>query len=260
MLSTITAYQLVAKNLTRSLANTAKQPDIARESQYYLSKIGQIKTIDDFLADRRVFAFAMKAFGLDDMVNAKAYMKKVLTEGTDSQTAFANKLSDPRFKEFATAFNFARYGKDTTVFDRTRQAVVDKYVRNALEDQVGETSAGAKLALYFQRKAPDIKSAYQIMADKELLNIALTTIGLDSSAAQMPLDKLASVISEKIDVTKLSDPTYVQNLMTRFGSLYDIQNNTATSPALTILTGGGSSNTGFSVSLLQSLQRLRLGG
>ena len=55
MLSTMATYKMVTRDLSRSLQSTAKQPEIARESEYYLSKIRNIKSIDDFVADRRVF-------------------------------------------------------------------------------------------------------------------------------------------------------------------------------------------------------------
>jgi len=51
----------------------------------------------------------MKAFGLEDMTFAKAFMRKVLTEGVATAT-FANRLSDKRYADFA-GFNFAALGR-----------------------------------------------------------------------------------------------------------------------------------------------------
>ena len=36
-----------------------------------------MKSIDDFMKDTRLYNYAMKAFGLDDMAYAKAFMRKV---------------------------------------------------------------------------------------------------------------------------------------------------------------------------------------
>ena len=68
------------------------------------------------------------------MTYAKAFMRKVLNEGVDSSDAFANQLADSRYRDFADTFNFKRYGETTTIFDRTRQGTVDKYVRQMLEE------------------------------------------------------------------------------------------------------------------------------
>ncbi len=42
-LNAATEYSLTMKNLDRSLDAVSKQPDVARETQYYLSKIGDVK-------------------------------------------------------------------------------------------------------------------------------------------------------------------------------------------------------------------------
>ena len=149
-------------DLDRSLDRTAKEPVVSRESEYYLAHIGDVKSIDDFLGNDRLFKYAMKAFGLQDMDYAKAFIRKVLEEGDDYDDSFANKLSDKRYQDFATTFNFARYGDATTAFDRTQQGTVDNYVRQTLEQEAGDQNQGVRLALYFQRKAPDLKDADEI--------------------------------------------------------------------------------------------------
>lgn len=107
MLSTFTNYALITKDLPATLARKAASPVIARETAYFEARIGAVKSIDDFLGDRRLYAYAMKAFGLEEMTYAKAFMRKVLTEGADSATSFANRLADDRYVAFARAFDFA---------------------------------------------------------------------------------------------------------------------------------------------------------
>ena len=169
MSTTISSYQLVAADLPRALDTARSKPVVAREAEYYLAHIQEVKSIEDFLGDHRLFAFAMKAFGLEDMTYAKAFMRKVLAEGVDSNDAFARKLADTRYRDFAETFNFQRYGRDGTVFDRTRQGTVDRYVRQVMEEDAGSQNEGVRLALYFQRKAPTLTSAYGILADAALL-------------------------------------------------------------------------------------------
>src|SRR6185369_12192699 len=114
MLSTIADYTRLTKDMGKSLTQVAAQPDVSRETDYFLGHIGNVKTIDDFLKDYRLYTYAMKAYGLSDMGYAKAFMRKVLTEGVSDKDAFANKLIDTRYREFATAFNFAVFGANAT--------------------------------------------------------------------------------------------------------------------------------------------------
>jgi hypothetical protein len=142
--TTLSTYGTIAGNLTRSLGITAAKPQVAREAAYYLANIGNVKSIDDLLANRRLFSFAMKAFGLQDMTYAKAFMRKVLTEGTDKTDSFANTLSDKRYQQFAETFNFVRYGVTTTIFDSRRLRAPDSRRR------CGRTKRGGAPCPLFQ--------------------------------------------------------------------------------------------------------------
>jgi len=107
MLNTYLSYQLINRDIDRSIDRIGKQPLVDRETKYYLDNITKVKTVDDFVSDSRLFKYAMKAFGLGDMDYAKAFMAKALKEGVEDPDSFANKLSDKRYAEFVRTFNFA---------------------------------------------------------------------------------------------------------------------------------------------------------
>jgi hypothetical protein len=256
MLSTVTSYKLLTQNIDKSLARVRAAPDVQRETDYYMATIGKIKTIEDFLANDRVFSYAMKAFGLKDMIYAKAFVKKVLTDGIDSPNSFTNQLTDPRFKELATAFNFKSLGTTTTIFERTQKGVVDKYLQVQLEEQAGSSNEGVRLALYFRRKAPDITSAYSILGDSALYKVAQVALGLTPSNNANNLDMQAEIIKNKIDLENLDDPAVLNKFLTRFTTLWEVKNGTAaaTAPALTIIQGVQSITSMETLTKIQSLR------
>lgn len=256
MLSTVASYKLLTQNIDNSLARVRAAPDVTRESDYYLATIGKIKTIEDFLANDRVFAYAMKAFGLKDMIYAKAFVKKVLTDGIDSPNSFTNQLTDPRFKELATAFNFKSLGTTTTIFERTQKGVVDKYLQVQLEEQAGSSNEGVRLALYFRRKAPEITTAYSILGDSALYKVAQVALGLTPSSNANNLDMQAEIIKNKIDLENLDDPAVLNKFLTRFTTLWEVKNGTAaaTAPALTIIQGVQSITSMETLTKIQSLR------
>lgn len=259
MLTTTASYMQITQDLTRSLGNTARKPQVAREAEYYLANIENIKSIDDFIGNHRVFAFAMKAFGLGDMTYAKAFIRKALTEGIDDRESFANKLSDPRYKEFVETFNFARHGEATTIFERTRQGTVDKYVRQTLEEDSGAQNEGVRLALYFQRQAPKITSELGILADGALLKVAQTALGLPAAISALDIDKQAALIAQRLDIEDLKDPQKLQEFVNRFTALWEIENPTQP-PATPTVVVGQPIEFGLASGLLTSLQNLKLGG
>lgn len=256
MLSTVASYKLLTQNIDKSLARVRAAPDVNRETDYYLATIGKIKTIEGFLANDRVFSYAMKAFGLKDMIYAKAFVKKVLTDGIDSAQSFTNQLTDPRFKELATAFNFKSLGTTTTIFERAQKGVVDKYLQVKLEEQAGSSNEGVRLALYFRRKAPDITTAYSILGDSALYKVAQVALGLTPSSNANNLDVQAEIIKNKIDLENLDDPAVLNKFLTRFTTLWEVKNGTAaaTAPALTIIQGVQSITSMETLTKIQSLR------
>ena len=66
MLNTYTSYQLIAKDIPKAIDQVESQPVVKRETDYHLAKIGNVKTIDDFVNNTRLFNYAMKAYGLSD--------------------------------------------------------------------------------------------------------------------------------------------------------------------------------------------------
>lgn len=258
MLSTPISYKLIASDMTAALKRTAEQPTVERESEYYLANISKIKTIDDFLKDDRVFKFAMKAFGLQEMDYAKAFMRKVLTEGIGASDSFANKLTDTRYREFAETFNFKELGTATTVFDRAQKGTVDRYVRQTLELNAGQSNEGVRLALYFQRKADTVATPLHLMADRALLKVTQVALQLPAASSSLDIDRQVEMISKKLDVEDLKEPEKLDEFLERFTALWELENPT-TPPASAITTLMSGSAAGVSLDLLQQIQSVRNG-
>jgi hypothetical protein len=259
MVSTVASYQLISKNLDRSLEQTARKPDVSRDTAYYQAHIGEVTSIDDFIGDYRLFSYAMRAHGLSDMIYAKAFLRKVLTEGTSSSSSFANSLVDTRYREFATAFDFANLGADATQATSATSGTVEKYVRQALEADAGEENDGVRLALYFERKAPGITSAYQILSDKALLKVTQTALGISPLTSMADVDKQATMLTNSIDFTDFQDPDKLRTFLQRFSAMWETDNGQTTSTTAPSILIDQPIETGISADTLASLQNLKIG-
>lgn len=259
VLTTTASYQMIVRDLPRSLDRTAAAPLVQRSSAYYLENIGKVRSIDDFLANDRLFSFAMKAFGLEDMTYAKAFMRKALEGGIDARDSFANSLTDRRYRDFVATFNFVRYGEATTAFDKAQQGTVDRYIRQTLETTAGADNEGVRLALYFERRAPEIENAYSILADPALLKVVQVALGLPPESGALDIDRQAALIKSRIPLDDFDDPAKVRSFLARFTSLWELQRQTAASaPALQLIAPPTS--TGIGAGILATLQNLKLGG
>ncbi len=257
MFSTPIGYKLIASDLTSALKRTAEQPQVERESEYYLSKIENVKSIDEFLKDDRLYKYAMKSFGLQEMDYAKAFMRKVLTEGIDNPESFANKLTDRRYREFAETFNFARYGGTATIFERARQGTVDRYVRQTLEMDAGKSNEGVRLALYFERKADTVETPFHLMADRALLKVTQIALGIPEATATMDIDRQAEMITKKLDVADLKEPAKLAKFLERFTALWEVENPTAPPSTGIAQLVSGSTAGSIGLDLLQQIQSVR---
>lgn len=251
--STTLTYNYLNKSGAMALDQHAKEPLVKNEAAYFEANIGKIKTVDAFVKNYRVFNFAMKAYGLEDMAYAKAYMKKVLTSNLSDKASFANKLSDARFTNFAKAFGYL----NGTSLDTAAKAsdVVKAYVQQSMEDDLGATDQGVKLALYFKRMAPSVKTAYGLLADTALWQVAKTVYGFPTEMGLADIDQQAKAVKSRLNIADLQDPAKVDKLLKRFTVMWDATQNTATNPVLQLYPSA-TTGAGFTSSLLN----LKYGG
>ncbi|MBY2999301.1 DUF1217 domain-containing protein [Rhizobium leguminosarum] len=232
------------------------------EITYFREQMATITTASEFLADDRLVSFAFEAKGLgpDDVTSDE--LEKIFSSDLDDEDSYVNKLDDNRFAELVGAFNFDQDGNisaDPTGTVQQRGDVletIDAYVRLTLEDDQGDSNTGVRLALYFQRKAPEISSAYNILGDSALFEFFTTTFNLSSYVSNMDVDKQAEMVDNFIDMKDLSDSDKVDDLIKRFTAMYDMANGTGTtSSALSILTGSAT----ISADTLLAMAQLKSG-
>ena len=371
MINTFVGYNIIARDIDKSLLQVAKQPTVQRESEYFAKNITKVTSIDEFLENDRLYQFAMKAHGLEDMIYAKAFMRKALEGGITDSDSFANKLTDKRYSEFVNsfnfvarkertttyapalqgvvdrysieafkagvpldhpvlvaqnkaylegitkigsidefvkndqlfsyamkafglgahlqdkgmirdmladgvsdpnslankqenkafaqfvaAFNFAEHGSKTTTYRTAIEGTIDKFTRQKLEENAGEQNEGVRLALYFERKAPTIQNAFQILADPALAKVAFTALGLPSSFASANIDKQAAFLESKIDFADLQDAAGLDKFMKRFTSLWEVNNTTSSTPNVALLFAQPT-EMGVSMDTLMTLQGMK---
>jgi len=288
-MTTTSEYLSVSQNLSRYQAMTAAEPAVKTATDYYTSNIGGVNSIADLVGNYRLLSYALDAYGLGAYVNDTALVTKVLQGGVTNSKSLANTLGNPQWQAFAKAFDFVDQGAPSISSESAVAATTGDYVENQLENDEGQQDPGVQLALYFQRVAPTVTNAYEILGDPNLLKVVQTIFGLPPETGSTNIDQEASVISKLVPLSSLQDPKTLQTLVTRFTAMYDLDYGPASnspngltvssdgsssgpSAASTILSGvisstgsslaslNASSSGLFSDQLLDSLQGLTLGG
>lgn len=213
-----------------------------KEATYYSETIGNVQSLDDFINDKRLVAFVVKAYDLEDEQITGDLLRKVLTSDPFDEKSFANKQSNAGFRDLAAAFNFTADGKiDRAPSEQvqTRGDIIktaDNYLRQAMELRAGEENDGVRLALYFQRKAPIIDSALDILADKALYEVVRTALGLPDTVAQASLEVQTKTLEKRMKIADLQDPKELDKFLTQFSVMYDMKNGGST-PSIASLIG-----------------------
>jgi hypothetical protein len=167
----------------------------------------------------------------------------------------ANRFTDQRYRDFVTAFNFVRYGEATTAFDRTQKGTVDRYKRQTLEETVGQQSEGARLALYFQRQAPNLNNPLGLLADAALLKVTQTALSLSPYTSNLSIEAQRDLIASKVNIADFKDPAKLTKFLNRFTALWDLKNPTQ-SPATSALDY---SRPSIGSNLLAAIQNIKSG-
>ena len=108
MISTSTRYQIITKDMARTKALIEKEPVTKREIEYYQANIKSVKTIDAFIKNDRLFKFAMKAYGLEDMAYGKGLMTKLLQEGVSNPPEHGEQDVEPALQGIRQGLRLCR--------------------------------------------------------------------------------------------------------------------------------------------------------
>lgn len=235
-----------AVNYSRAVGAIEKDPATKRDIEYFTQTIGTVETVDDLMKNDRLYRFVMEAFGLESQLGSRALIRKILEGGVADESSMANRMNNRNFKDMATALRIAEDGGATLDDPDAVQAIVDRLVQVRMEKRAGEQDEGVRLALYFQRMAPEVRNWYDVMADTALATVFRTAFNLPDAVATMDVDKQKALYEKKFAFDDMKDPDKLQTLLTRFAANYQVQNGTAnttaSAAALTILNASSSAS------------------
>lgn len=239
-LSGAAMYQIVTRDETAWLARFDKQPTVQKDVQRFLDAAPTIKSPDDLLKNRRALQFVLTAFQLEDSIDQKAIIKKVITEDPKDPKSLVNRLADPRYSQLAKAL--ADWSSNPLSQKSVQDSIVKGYQQNAFEKDQGDQTPGMREALYFRRMVGQAKTIPQLMADKALVQVVRVGLGLPDKFGVLSYDQQKTILSKRIDMKNFSDPAYVDRFIQRYLVNNDQQQNQGQSsdPILSLFGGGGS--------------------
>ena len=256
--SGLTGWRFLNDSLETQEKLFNSSPDISRDVDYFNENIGDVKTLDDLMGDRRILKVALGAFGLGDEINKGAFVRKVLEEGTEDRSAFAVRLNNSDYLDMARTFDFS--SGELTLSDSQRANITKQYQEETFEVSLGEVDNSMRLALNFQRDIAEIADQglsenagwFKVMGSVPLRTVFESAFNMPSGFAQLDIDRQKELLSDKanslfggksVDIFK--DPEVIETTIRRYLLQEQVANgpsaSTPGSAALSILTGGTSS-------------------
>jgi hypothetical protein len=224
-------WALLSRTIERQTDLFNKSSQIVRDTEYFEQNIGKITTAEDLVSDRRLLRVALGAFGLQEDINSRAFIRKILEEGTIRDDALANRLADERYKQLSKAFAFADRPIPRTQLATFGTEITEKFRRREFEVAVGDQDQALRLALNVQRELGEIASGaesedtrwFRILGNPPLRRVFEVALGLPESFGQADLDRQLDEIKSRSArqlnigaLSDLSDETVREQLIRRF--------------------------------------------
>lgn len=215
-----------------------RAPTIARDSQYFRENIGDVQTAQELVADRRLLEVSLTAFGLQDDLDSKAFVIRVLEDGAIDPDALANRLADKRYIAFTKAFGFGDFDVPRTALSTFSDEIMQSYEAQVFEQAVGDQDDSLRLALNLERGLKDViennSSAraqwFSVLGQAPLRAVFEGAFALPEAFGQLDIDQQLGVFQDRAEalfgtaeLKDLDAPKMREKLIQRFLLLEQLQ-------------------------------------
>lgn len=201
----LVAWRNLQRTLPSQLEAFSNSAEQKRLTDHFEIKASTLKSADDVVSDRQVLTVALGAYGLQDDLNNRFFVKRVLAEGATEPESLANRMSDSRYERLAADFALDGLSQFVGVLPSVAQEITQSYTQQAFAVSIGESQPNLRLALNaeseFQRlSALDVSDDakwFLVMGNPPLRSVFETALGLPGSFGQLDIDKQLDVFREK---------------------------------------------------------------
>ncbi|MDE0809542.1 MAG: DUF1217 domain-containing protein [Alphaproteobacteria bacterium] len=199
-ISSLTLFKQIRKNEVAYRERFLSRVDVKRDIDNFKNRVGKLEGVDDLVKDRRVLGVLLSAFGLESEINNPGKIKVIINSDPTDVNSFANRLNDPRFAALAAFVDAPNKDLINLVTARKQQEVIDKFLANEFQKNVGAQNPAVRDAFFFLNKINDVNSTFGILGDLPLRSIVTSALRLPPQIAQQSVNKQASLIEAKFDI------------------------------------------------------------
>ncbi len=224
----IRGWQFLGRTIDRQQELFTRTSPSKRDEDHFRARIGSVGTAADLVADRRLLAVALGAFGLGDDIGNRAFLRRVLEDGSLAPGALANRLADKRYLAFAKAFGFGDFDTPRTKLSTFADEVIGQFRTESFEAAVGRQNGDLRLALNAKGELAEIAARRQtddgrwfsVMGSTALREVFQTAFGLPRQLSAIDLDQQVGVLRDRArrllgdgEVAQFADAAKVEKLV-----------------------------------------------
>lgn len=248
----LAGWKILQRTQDRQLEALASDASIQRATGYFRDRIEVTNSAEALIADYRMLNVALSAFGLEDDLPNKAFIRQVLESDLSDDQSLANRLGDKRYLRLAQAFDFAGGNRtdDAGFADEISQA----FLNREFERRVGQSDETLRLAMNAQRELQGFVGRtssnttlwFEVLGNPPLREVFEGAFGFGSAYSQLSVDRQLTEFTKAAerflgtsDLTEIAGGAKSDRLMQAFlvrSQLTESVAQTRYSAALQLLT------------------------
>ncbi|MFT4793418.1 MAG: hypothetical protein ACJAVR_001755 [Paracoccaceae bacterium] len=257
-LTGVGGWKLLQRTEATQRAAFSNTPTVKRDVEHFRAKIADTTTAAELVADPQLLRVALGAFGLEDEAGKFALIRRALEDGVTDKSSLANRMVDPKWKRFVSAFGFGDGSGGQVARTGFAEEIASAYEARQFETALGESDDSLRLALNFRREiqrfadgaSPDGYTWFEALGDRPVRAVLEGAFGLPSSFGKLDIDQQRDAMKDKTtallgssSLAVFKEEGAVDKLLTRYLARVSAESGpSATTPgatALTLLTSSG---------------------
>jgi hypothetical protein len=187
----LSGWKILQRTEARQIEALRKDSIVQRSTTYLRENIDKVRSPEALVKDYRLLSGVLSAFGLENDISNKAFIRKILESDPADQKALVNRLSDKRYLRMAQTIGTG--GTPAELADRLTEAFVtrehERRVGGAHEELRLAMNGRRELQQFAGRTASDRTLWYEVMGNPPLRKLMEGALGLSRSLGKLPVER-----------------------------------------------------------------------
>jgi hypothetical protein len=212
----VTALTMAQKDEAQEIKTTSQEPAVQREIAAFTKAVQTATSPQQLLKNPTVLQVLLTANGLGDQTSYSALAQQALLSNVNDPNSLVNKLSNTQWKSVAQTYDFANSGLSIIQNPKVISTIANGYAEVTWLNSLDATTPGLSNALTFIQQASSITSVAQIVSNPLYDTVVNTALGIPEEIAFQSVQAQEQAITAKLDVGKLQEPKYVQQIAQQY--------------------------------------------